>query len=109
MTGPAKGIWHPTKEAPHCTVMAIAVFFTFLLGVGNFAVHKAVLESRHPMLAQMPWMGLLGGRFSLALEFLLLLGAMLLAASGHPGWGWAYLAYSALNGLAAWLILSRRI
>ena len=82
---------------------------TFLLGVGNFAMLKAVLESRHPMMAQMPWMGLLGGRFSLALEFLLLVGALLLSASGHTGWGWAYLAYSALNAVSAWLILSRRV
>jgi hypothetical protein len=88
--------------------MALLIF-TFLLGIGNFAAHKAVLESRHPMLAQMPWMGMMGGRFSLGLEFILLLGAMLLAASGHPGWSWAYLAYSVLNGLSAWLILSRRI
>lgn len=89
--------------------MALVLAIIFLLGIGNFAMHKAVLESRHPMLAQMPWMGLLGGRFSLGLEFLLLVGALLLAVSGHPGWGWAYLAYSALNGLAAWLILTRRV
>ena len=82
---------------------------TFLLGVGNFAMHKAVRESRHPRLAQMPWMGLLGGRFSLALEFLLLVGALLLSASGHTGWGWAYLASSALNAVSAWLNLSRRV
>ena len=87
----------------------MVLVFTFLLGVGNFAMHKAVLESRHPMLAQMPWMGLMGGRFSLGLEFLLLVGAMLLAASGHPGWGWAYLGYSVLNAIAGWLILSRRV
>ena len=87
----------------------MVLVFTFLLGVGNFAMHKAVLESRHPMLAQMPWMGLMGGRFSLALEFLLLLGALLLAASGRPAWGWAYLGYSALNAIAGWLILSKRV
>ena len=87
----------------------MAIILTFLLGVGNFAVHKAVLESRHPMLAQMPWMGMLGGRFSLALEFILLVGALLLAVTDNPGWGWAYLAYSALNGVAGWLILSRRV
>ena len=87
----------------------MALILTFLLGIGNFAMHKAVLESRHPMLAQMPWFEFLGGRFSLALEFLLLTGALLLTASGHPGWGWAYLAYSALNGLAGWLIISRRV
>jgi len=87
----------------------MVVVLTFLLGIGNFAMHKAVLESRHPMLAQMPWFGLLGGRFSQAVELLLLIGALLLAASGHSVWGWAYLAYSALNALAAWLILSRRV
>jgi len=89
--------------------MAFVLVFTFLLGIGNFAMHKAVLESRHPMLAQMPWMELMGGRFSLGLEFLLLVGALLLAVSGHLVWGWAYLAYSVLNGLAGWLIISRRV
>ena len=88
--------------------MALIVL-TLLLGIGNFAMHKAVLESRHPMLAQMPWMGLMGGRFSMALEFLLLLGALLLAASGHPGWSWVYFGYSVLNAVAGWLILSRRV
>lgn len=87
----------------------MAIILTFLLGVGNFAVHKAVLESRHPMLAQMPWFEAMGGRFSMALEFMLLVGALLLAASGQPAWGWIYLAYSALNGIAGWLILSRRV
>ena len=87
----------------------IAVVLTFVLGIGNFAMHKAVLESRHPMLAQMPWMGLMGGRFSLALEFLLLVGALLLVVSGHPAWGWGYLGYSLLNATAGWLIVSRKV
>ena len=85
------------------------IVLTFLLGIGNFAMHKAVLDSRHPMLAQMPWLGLLGGRFGFAIEFFLLIGALLLAVSGQPAWGWAYFAYSALNGVAGWLILSRRV
>jgi hypothetical protein len=87
----------------------MAIILTFLLGIGNFAVHKAVLESHHPMLAQMPWFEAMGGRFSMALEFMLLVGALLLAASGHPTWLWAYFAYSALNGISGWLILSRRV
>jgi len=87
----------------------IVVALTFLLGIGNFAMHKAVLESRHPMLAQMPWFGMMAGRFSLAIELALLVGALLLAVGGHSGWGWAYFAYSALNATAAWLILSRRV
>lgn len=88
----------------------MAIVLTFLLGIGNFAMHKAVLESRHPLLGQVPWfMHLLGGKVSLATEFLLLLGALLLVAEGHPAWGWAYFGYSALNSIAAWMILTRRV
>ena len=88
----------------------MVIFFVFLLGVGNFALNKAVLESRHPVFEPIMWLvDLFGGRGSLAIEFVVLLAAMLLVAGGHPGWAWVYLAYSALNGLAAWLILSGRI
>jgi hypothetical protein len=87
-----------------------ALLFTFLLGVLNFGLHKAVLESRHPLLGRMPWfVHMLGGRGSLVVEFLLLLGAMLLVGTGNHGWAWAYAGYSMLNGLAAWLILTRRV
>ena len=90
--------------------MPLVIVLTFLLGIANFAMHRAVLESRHPLLAQMPSLvRLLGGRASLIAEFVLLVGALLLVASGHSDWGWAYLGYSALNGLAGWLILSRRV
>ena len=88
----------------------MALTLIFLLGVANFAMHGAVLGSGHPMLGRSPWfLHLLGGRVTLLTEFLLLLAAMLLEASG---WGWVlwvYLGYSVLNGFAAWLILSRRI
>ena len=88
----------------------MVIFFVFLLGIGNFALHRAVLASGHPALAQMAWLveGF-GGRASFVLEFALLLTALLLAAGGHPGWAWAYLGYSLLNALAGWLILSRRM
>lgn len=88
--------------------MALAVIF--LLGVGNFAMHSAVLGSGHPMLGRSPWfIHLLGGRVTLMTEFLLLLAAMLLAAAGWQWVVWAYLGYSALNAFAAWLILDRRV
>lgn len=88
----------------------MAILFLFLLGIANFALHKAVIESRHPVLMQAPWLFRpLGGRFSLILEFLILLGAMALAASGAGGWAWAYAFYSMLNALSAWMILSGRI
>lgn len=88
---------------------AVPVMLVFVLGVGNFAAHKAVISSNHPALAQMPWYDALGGRFSLGLEFLILLGAMLLAADGSLGWVIGYLLYSAFNLLAAWLILKGKI
>jgi hypothetical protein len=88
----------------------MAIVLVFVLGIGNFALHRAVLDSRHPLLTQMPQLdaGSLG-RITLAIEFAILCGALLLVAYGHRGWSLAYLGYSALNGLAGWLILTRRI
>lgn len=89
--------------------MALAVLF--LLGIGNFAMHKAVLESRHPLLDRAPWFVhmLGGGRFGLAVEFMVLLGSMLMVAGGATGWAWVYAIYSVTNAVAAWLILSNRV
>ena len=86
-----------------------ALLVIFLLGIANFALHKAVLESGHPLLARMPFMNMLGARASLIAEFIVLLGAMLLVGSGSVLWGWAYFGYTAFNALAAWLILTRRV
>ncbi|MEP3052069.1 MAG: hypothetical protein ABJP48_04925 [Erythrobacter sp.] len=88
----------------------LALIIIFVLGVGNFALHKAVLESGHPMLGKMPWfVHMLGGKLTLTTEFMVLLAAMILAANGWPALVWAYLAYSCLNGIAAWLILTNRV
>jgi hypothetical protein len=88
----------------------VVIIFVFLLGIGNFTLHRAVLSSGHPALAQMAWLVKgLGGRASFLLELALLFAALLLAAGGHPGWAGAYFVYSALNALAAWLILTRRM
>jgi hypothetical protein len=88
----------------------MAIVTLFLLGIANFAMHKAVLESGHPMLGHSPWfVHLLGGRFSLGVEFFMLLGAMLMVDGGSPGWAWGYAFYSLVNGLAAWIILSGRV
>ncbi len=82
----------------------------FILGIANFALHSAVLKSGHPMVEQMPdFFRALGGRLSLVAEFLVLLVAMVLAANGWNTLVWAYAGYSALNGVSAWLILTRRI
>lgn len=88
----------------------MAIFMLFLLGIANFAMHKAVLESGHPLLGRMPWFfHMLGGRFSLGVEFLMLLAAMLMVSAGSSSWGWIYAAYSVLNGISAWLILTGRV
>ncbi len=82
----------------------------FFLGIFNFAAHKAVLESGHAMLSQVPWyFQPLGGRLSLIVEFAMLLGAMIAVAGGSAGWAWVYVLYSALNGLSAWLIFSGKV
>lgn len=80
-----------------------------LLGMANFALHRAVLESAHPLLGQAPWFRLLGGKFSLTLEFAMLLGAALLAGEGAMLWVWLYAGYTLANAGSAWLILSGRV
>ncbi len=89
---------------------AMPVILLFFLGVANFAVHKAVLNSGHPMLDALPsFYRSAGGRLSLIFEFLVLLVAMLLAANGWPGAATAYAVYSLLNFGTAWLVLTGRI
>ncbi len=81
----------------------------FLLGIVNFAVHKAVIESAHPLLDTLPAsFRARGGRLSLLFEFLLLVGAMLMAANGWPTAAWVYGLYSALNIITGWLLLTGR-
>lgn len=87
----------------------MALIIIFLLGIANFALHRAVLDSPHPRSAEI---GRLAARFGrrvmLGAEFFVLLAALLMSARG---WGfavWAYSGYSLINGMAAWYILSRR-
>ena len=88
----------------------MGLFLVFLMGVGNFAAHRAVLASDHPLLARMPWFfHTMGGRFSLGLEFAMLAGAMLMIAHGAATWAWFYAFYSAVNLGSAWLLLTGRI
>ncbi|MFU7527071.1 hypothetical protein [Qipengyuania sp. ASV99] len=107
---PTKRAFQPTCDYAILSFMILALSIMFFLGVGNFALHQAVLDSGHPLVGQMPgFVQSLGGRLTLVAEFLVLLAAMLLAANGWEGLVWAYGFYSALNALSAWLILSGRI
>lgn len=86
------------------------IILTFLMGVANFALHKAVLASRHPLFEGTRGVLPRGvGGFTLAVEFVVLLAAMAFAFN-EAGWAAAaYAIYTVANGFAAWMILSRRL
>lgn len=88
----------------------MALLIIFGLGIGNFAIHRAVLDSGHPLIAQLTGgSGGRGSRVMLAFEFLLLATAMMLAAGKWPEVAFVYALYSTLNLVAGWLILSHRL
>lgn len=88
--------------------MVLALLFA--LGVANFAIHKAVLESGHPLVDAMPHAFRRGGgRMSLFFEFMVLLAAMLMATNGWQGAVVIYLIYSLLNIVTGWMLLNGRI
>lgn len=107
---PTNGVFQWTSAYAILSRVVVGLAVIFVLGVVNFALHSAVLESGHPLVGQMPgFVRLVGGRLTLVAEFMVLLAAMLLAANGWAGLVWAYGGYSALNAFAAWLILSGRM
>lgn len=89
----------------------MAIILIFLMGIANFAVHRATMESRHPMMAQMrESLGRLArGPGSYALEFVILLSALGFAAMDSMIALPAYAVYTAMNGVAVWAILSGKI
>ena len=91
-------------------VRRMALAALYILGTVNFAVHKAVLESGHPMLDTLPAsLRARGGRASLLFEYVVLVAAMALAANGWPAAAWGYAFYSGLNAMMAWAILTKRM
>lgn len=86
------------------------ILVVFVLGIANFALHKAVLESRHPMFAQARGSPRrLAVRISLSVEFAVLFGALLLVANGWSAIAWAYAVYTAISAASAWLICTGRV
>ena len=84
--------------------------FCFLMGVANFAMHKAVAESGHPFVEDTK--RYFGRHFSpygsYAIELVLLIGAMVLAQQGAVLVVLLYAAYTGMNAIATWLLLSGR-
>ncbi|WP_338242018.1 hypothetical protein [Aurantiacibacter hainanensis] len=88
----------------------MALIVTFLLGMGNFACHRAVIHSGNRMITDMPTRTLQAARISsLLFEFGLLCGAFYAARAGELHWIWLYAAYFAINAAAAWAVVTRRI
>lgn len=85
----------------------MALIIAFVLGIANFALHAAVLDQRRRMLAAMGWPGW-AGRATMAAEFAVLLGALLLVQGGYPGWVWLYAGYTLASAGGAWLLLRQR-
>ena len=86
--------------------MIVAIIAILLAGAGNFAMHRWMLESGHPMVeaATGPMRRALGRNSTYVLEFLLLLGALFLA---ETSWFIAlcmYGVYTAMNAATVgWL------
>ncbi|MFC3101012.1 hypothetical protein [Altererythrobacter lauratis] len=88
----------------------MAVAIVFLLGIANFALHRAVLDSDHPAVrAFTGGRGTAGrGRVTLLLEYAVLVVAMT-ATWRNGSWAFAYAFYTACNAGSAWAILTRRM
>ncbi len=88
----------------------MVLIFCFLMGTANFAMHKAVAESGHPFVEDTKrYFGKYFGPYSsYAIELLLLIGAMLFAYEGSLIIALIYWAYTGMNALATWLLLSGR-
>jgi hypothetical protein len=82
------------------------IFIIFLCGVANFAMHKAMLESNHPIIAEArgSFRKILGPYGSYMLEFFMLFAAMIFANMGMLTAVIFYFIYTLANCAAAWVL-----
>lgn len=86
--------------------MTIALVFIFVAGIANFAMHRWLVESGNELVeaALAPIHRALGRHATYAFEFIILLGAMFLAARNWFAGLMLYGVYTALNAATiAWL------
>ncbi len=90
--------------------MVLTLIVCFILGVANFCMHKAVAESGHPFVEESKryFSRHFGPYGSYAIELALLIGAMWLANAGSLAVSLLYAAYTAVNGVATWMLLSNK-
>lgn len=88
----------------------IALVLCFILGVANFALHAAVLQSGHEFVedTKLYFGRYFGKSASYLIEFAVLLAALAFTHAGSSLAVIFYGVYSALNMLAAWLLRSGR-
>lgn len=88
----------------------MGVAIVFLLGIANFALHRAAVESGHPLLGVIRASSrLFAPRVTYAVEFVLLVVALWLANGGAVEWVWIYAIYTGLNATSTWALLTGRI
>ncbi|NJM49749.1 MAG: hypothetical protein HC843_01700 [Sphingomonadales bacterium] len=87
------------------------VIITFLLGIANFAMQKAVSESGHPFVedSKIYFGRYFGKNSSYYLEYAILVGVLYFSVGGSWLALAVYMIYSALNALAAWALLTGRV
>ena len=89
--------------------MVIALIAIFLAGIGNFAMHRAFMESDDPLIAQMvrPLADKVGPHATYVFEFLLLLGAMGIATRHWFAGMMLYGLYTIFNAMAFSWVMNR--
>ncbi|PZQ22549.1 MAG: hypothetical protein DI569_07320 [Sphingopyxis macrogoltabida] len=89
--------------------MLIALAAIFLAGIGNFAMHRAFMESDDPLIQQMvrPLADKVGPNITYIFEFLLLVGAMAIASRNWFAGLMLYGLYTIFNAMAFSWIMQR--
>ena len=89
--------------------MLIAIIAIFCAGVGNFAMHRAFMESDDPLIRQMvrPLTERAGPNITYVFEFLLLVGALAIATRSAVTAAILYGFYTLFNAMAFSWIMQR--
>jgi hypothetical protein len=90
----------------HSKQMFVALVAIFCAGIANFAMHRAFMESEDPLVQAIvgPFVRRAGPWTSYAFEFILLLGAMMLATRNWFAGLLLYGLYTMFNAMAfSWI------
>ena len=89
--------------------MVIALIAIFCAGIGNFAMHRAFMESDDPLVRQMvrPLADKAGPYITYIFEYLLLIGAMALATRSWFAALMLYGLYTLFNAMAFSWVMNR--